>query len=969
MAIETLGAALRQINRLFAEGVVAGLSDAQLLERFLTQADAGAFEALVGRHGPMVLSVCRGMLRDPRDAEDAFQATFLVLVKKGSTIRGPETLGGWLYQVAHRVAIQANAAAARRRTHERQAGQLAVATSTNEPPGLDDLLPVLHEEIARLPARERLALVLCDLEGMTQPQAAAQLHWSERTLRNRLAEGRARLKVRLARRGLAPDGATLGALFVREARLAVPTAWYDSTVSAALATVNHTVAAGAVSATVHTLTREVLEMIWSQNLRWALAALLAVGAGGFAVATLALDSNPEPRPREQPPRGVASKPEPKMELARTTEEDRKPVPIAGRVLDPDGKPLPGATIYVQHNRLQNVIDEILPKEPVAQAGADGRFHFDLDPAKSDSPIGDVPSWQSAVIAAVAPGYGPAWVEAGDAARIGADLRMVRDDLPIRGRILDSQGRPVASATVLVQWLAVTRDGVDLNALLASSKLDWDGDTVPTIRRPFWSSPTWIGRNECVTTDAEGRFELSGMGRDRVAVLRINRQGLEKAYIAVLDRVPRGTGRPPWQLSPTFNSLYGETGLTLYGTTFDHVLGPSKPITGLVRDKATGQPVAGVTVAGQVPGRMWAVVMTKTDGQGHFRIDGLPKASSYKVDIRPEPGSPYLPSHPPTVTDTEGLKPIDLTLELRRGVAVVGRLIDRTSGRAVSCDWFHYWPLPSNPDQQAHQNARSSADHSFRMTVPHGAGMIAVKARGKSPPYPGTRLAPADKGKLDVFDLFIYHAYRIVDYPEGTDSATLDLEVTPGITRKVELVGPNGQPVTRASAMGLTTSPFDSATIEGASFEVYGLRPDESRLIEIRHEGLGLGGSITVSGSDPADRPLVVRLAPYGAIAGRVLDEDGLPLHEAKVSATVVQRRGFGPSDPNFRPREAVSDAEGRFRIDGINPTLSVLLWFHKPGAPPYGHEPKTDKDLSNVTPRSGEILNLGDIVVGFKAVQ
>src|SRR5271166_1726248 len=172
MAIETLGAALRHINRLFAEGVVAGHSDAQLLELFRTRADAGAFEALVGRHGPMVLSVCRGILRDPRDAEDAFQATFLVLVKKGGTIRGPETLGGWLHQVAHRVAIQANAAAARRRTHEKRAGQLAIATSTDERPGRDDLLPVLHEEIARLPEKQRLALVLCDLEGMTQAQAA-----------------------------------------------------------------------------------------------------------------------------------------------------------------------------------------------------------------------------------------------------------------------------------------------------------------------------------------------------------------------------------------------------------------------------------------------------------------------------------------------------------------------------------------------------------------------------------------------------------------------------------------------------------------------------------------------------------------------------------------------------------------------------------------------------------------------------
>ncbi len=114
MAIETLGAALRQINRLFADGAVTGLSDAQLLERFVGRRDATSFEALVARHGPMVLSVCRGILRDPNDADDAFQATFLILVKKAGSIRGNVVLGGWLYRVAHRVAIQANVAAARR---------------------------------------------------------------------------------------------------------------------------------------------------------------------------------------------------------------------------------------------------------------------------------------------------------------------------------------------------------------------------------------------------------------------------------------------------------------------------------------------------------------------------------------------------------------------------------------------------------------------------------------------------------------------------------------------------------------------------------------------------------------------------------------------------------------------------------------------------------------------------------------
>ena len=158
MAFETLGAALRQINRLFADGVVAGLSDAQLLERFLSQGDAGCFEALLGRHGPMVLSVCRGILRDPHDAEDAFQATFLVLVKKGGTIRGARCFGG----------LAAPGRATRREPGQCRRGPAAQARKAGGtdgcrdfertgPAASDEWLPVLHEEIARLPEKNRLA--------------------------------------------------------------------------------------------------------------------------------------------------------------------------------------------------------------------------------------------------------------------------------------------------------------------------------------------------------------------------------------------------------------------------------------------------------------------------------------------------------------------------------------------------------------------------------------------------------------------------------------------------------------------------------------------------------------------------------------------------------------------------------------------------------------------------------------------
>jgi RNA polymerase sigma factor (sigma-70 family) len=327
MAIETLGAALRQINRLFADGTVTGLSDAQLLERFRDQADAEAFEALVARHGPMVLSVCQGILRDPNDAEDAFQATFLVLVKKSRTIRGQDTIGGWMYRVAHRVAIQANAAAARRRMHERRAGQMAVATSTSGQAAPDEWLPALHGEIARLPEKHSLAIVLCDLEGMTQAQAAVQLHWSVRTLRYRLAEGRARLKRQLARRGLAPDGASLGALFLREAQSAVPSAWQEATVRAALDLVNHAITAGPVAAAPRLAARVSRSMLTTRTLA-AAAVLLSAGLIGLGAAA-SLRGMPAkqaaPVPKAAPPR-------------------IHPDSVVVRVVDASGSPVAGARI-------------------------------------------------------------------------------------------------------------------------------------------------------------------------------------------------------------------------------------------------------------------------------------------------------------------------------------------------------------------------------------------------------------------------------------------------------------------------------------------------------------------------------------------------------------------------------------------------------------------------------------------------
>ena len=179
MVTAPLGMTLRYFGHLFGRGTVRGLCDGQLLGSYVEHRDDAAFAALVARHGPMALSVCRGMHRDPHDAVDAYPATFLILVRKAGTVRCVDALGGWLHRVAHRVALQARADAAHRRAEEQKAGQNAgargspSATAENE-----ELRSVLHDEIDRLPERLRLPLVLCDVEGLTREEAAGRLRWT-----------------------------------------------------------------------------------------------------------------------------------------------------------------------------------------------------------------------------------------------------------------------------------------------------------------------------------------------------------------------------------------------------------------------------------------------------------------------------------------------------------------------------------------------------------------------------------------------------------------------------------------------------------------------------------------------------------------------------------------------------------------------------------------------------------------------
>ena len=212
MASGGYGPVIRQVGRLLEGGGTAvALGEGQLLRRFALDRDEAAFEALVSRHGPMVLGTCRRMLADPFDVEDAFQATFLVLARRAGSIQDGDRLGPWLHGVARRVATRSRALSARRNARERPGLEDQAVPEAETPEDLE-IRSALDEELARLPEKYRAPLVLCYLEGLTHDEAARQLSWPVGTVRSRLAGGRDRLRSRLTRRGLAPSAAVPGLL-------------------------------------------------------------------------------------------------------------------------------------------------------------------------------------------------------------------------------------------------------------------------------------------------------------------------------------------------------------------------------------------------------------------------------------------------------------------------------------------------------------------------------------------------------------------------------------------------------------------------------------------------------------------------------------------------------------------------------------------------------------------------------------
>ena len=361
--------AMRRVRTLFGAGRVGDCSDGELLGRFVDHRDEDAFGALVERHGAMVMRVCQGVLRDIDEAQDAFQATFLVLAEKAGTIRRRESAACWLHGVAVRVASNARSASARRRRHERRFAERAAMPAVGPVEGDDEAASAIHEEIGRLPERYRRPIVLCHLEGMTHEAAAQRLGWPVGTVRSRLARGRDRLRDRLARRGLS----TAIVASPIAGSTPIPGTLLETTIGAAMQfAAGESMAGGPISAAVIALANGASNAMFMSKIKGIATAVALVGFGATGAVSLArMGPGPVDSPgdgadpavgsiaAEEPP-GQDQDPKPRPDMRTLIDRVRAPDPSRVRAEDlPPTRELARARVEAAESVFDQVFDRLL----------------------------------------------------------------------------------------------------------------------------------------------------------------------------------------------------------------------------------------------------------------------------------------------------------------------------------------------------------------------------------------------------------------------------------------------------------------------------------------------------------------------------------------------------------------------------------------------------------------------------------
>jgi RNA polymerase sigma factor (sigma-70 family) len=950
-------------------------SDQQLLEDFSARRDEPAFAELVARHGPMVLRVCRRMLHHQQDAEDAFQATFLVLAQCLGSIRQRESLSNWLHGVAYRTAMKAKRSAARRRNHE---AVLRERTPPAAPsPTWDDVQAVLDEEIQRLPEVFRSTFVLCVLEGKPLATAAAELQCKEGTVASRLSRARQRLQQQLARRGV-KLAALLAALCVAQSvgKAAVPRVLAQTAVRSGILATSVGTAAGLIPPHVAELATGVTREMFVKNTKIVTILLLAVSliaaaAGVLTNQVLEADEKPAAQPAKPTAEPVKAAPE--------------TVEVSGRVLDPNGQPVAKARLYQPHWLTERPeVDSESEMIALGTTDGDGRFRVKLRRPGGSSrqtvrgdrivaggggmmlPLSTLPQptgadRQPLAILAAADGFGLNWTELPkDKEPSEVTVRLVKDQ-KVSGKLLDTEGHPVVGVTVAVKGVGGSVDDV--------VRAFDPGVRVPESTRTLAAQLNEVLR--VTATDKEGRFEITGAGIDRFALIGVNSE------TSVLPNIFVATQADFDPKKLELNPRPGQA--QLFGPTFECVVLPGRPVEGIVREVATGQPVVGAEVIGHAARQTAKAV---TDDKGHYKLVGLPKTATYRLQVTPANGAPLLARNA-EATDRPGLERVTCDVELLRGAIVKGRVTDKATGKGVECQ-VHCSLLPDNKfagklrELESHlQITSTDSDGRFSVVTLPGPNLLVVLAGANQiigvnvHTYKSAQLDDADRKivKLDEklrgiatadgrpVNLKTVNAVKVLDLEEGAGAVTADLTLDPGKTMTIRLQDPDGKPLSGALAAGVADMPHAVVPLEDDTCRVFALDPERARQVAFLHPEKKLFAVVTVRGDEK--EPPAVRLVAPAVVTGRLLDADGKPVAGASIlpryAETAVQmlagRLERAPGVPK-------TDKNGLFRLEGVSPGIKVRFSYISDR-----QELIEEKDTDREPYKSGETANLGDLRV------
>jgi RNA polymerase sigma factor (sigma-70 family) len=921
-----------QLGTLYRLGTVGGLPDDQLVEQFLARNDPAAseaaFRALVDRHGAMVLSVCERILGNPHDANDAFQATFLILVQKAGSIRRRQSAAGWLFGIARRVAVRARQEATQRRRRMERLHVLRLVPSDHcsgsnaDKPEPDDS-PLLAE-IDRLAEPLRTPVVLHYFEGVSTEAIALRLGCPRGTILSRLARAREQLRRRLEDRGASFDALmpATGASSPLLSNAAVPATLVQTTIRAATClALAGTAVERIVPASVATLSREVVRNLIFVKVRLACVLVvlgLATAALGLSMATPALE---KPQTNDAGANAVAGQATGSHPIAPTgaaKQAEEETVVIRGRVLDPGGKPLVGARIVL--------VVPVFFRRPTSQSlttsGSDGRFTALIPRALIDAPDTRDP-WYGPAVGAWSQGLGPDWLMI-DATIATKDLtfRLRRDDVPIGGRILTLEGRPVAGATVTVAKIAEYSPELLRRFRENRGVLSWDAlarDTKPMLLGNTGLIPE-------VTTGPDGRFRITGIGRDRgvdIGVTGDSIDGLVAYAVTSSD--------------PAHAPIAGEQKSTLLGPRFDLVVDPGRTIEGLVRDRDTRRPISGVKINSY--SHFWTYY--RSDAQGRFRVTGQPRGTDTRLWFEVE-GQPYIQEEvlesKDTTHDQSGLGPAQIDVTLKRGVWVEGRVINRADGKAVRA-LVTYYPARDNPHLKAWPNGKfvdnthfgnyggfsTEADGRFRAVALPDEGLLTVRTimPGYLDAEPLSSQAAGSYVNADALKRNMKEDQAVVpiDLGEAEKSITPDIALTPSRAQHVQVVGLDGRPTSGIRVFGPLSGVSygdKGRAVDGAEFTLFLRKPGSVEEFEVVREDDSAGKLFQVKGDEPD--PIRITLDPTGTVRGRLVDDEARP--RPLVPIMVLQH---SKTRPSWKSSFRLTDAEGRFRITGLVPDIGYSL--------------------------------------------